>query len=208
VPANSEYEGANFWINVPAKLDNPYADFAYFRENNPIYYFEPVDQWFVFRHEDVQRLFNIPPLSANRLAGMRQATPVEARPELDKIAPYFDTWVLMADGDKHNRIRRFLHQGFDSKVVEGLRSKIQQSADALLNQVENQRKLDVCEEYAFLLTAYVLADFLGVHSADRDKVVKWSMDFIDYFNVVPITVENTTKMVSSGLELIDYTAIC
>jgi hypothetical protein len=48
----------------------------------------------------------------------------------------------------------------------------------------------------------VLADFLGVHPADCGKVVKWSMDFSDYFNIVPITVENTNKMVSSGLELI------
>jgi cytochrome P450 len=81
---------------------------------------------------------------------MRQATPVEAEPELDKIAPYFDTWVLMADGDKHKRPRRVLHQGFDSKVVEGLRGKIQQSADALLNSMEKNGKFDVCEDYAFL----------------------------------------------------------
>jgi hypothetical protein len=36
--AHDEYEGANFWANVPSKVDNPYADFTYFRENKPIYY--------------------------------------------------------------------------------------------------------------------------------------------------------------------------
>jgi cytochrome P450 len=136
---------------------------------------------------------------------MRQATPVEVHAELDKIAPYFDWWVLMADGEKHKRIRRILHEGFNSKVVEGLRGKIQQSAGTLLDQAERYGRFDVCEDYGFLLTAHVLADFLGVHPPDRGKVVKWSMDFIDYFNLVPITSENTLKMVSSGLELIDYT---
>jgi cytochrome P450 len=205
VPTSSEYEAANFWVNVPSKIDNPYNDFAYFRESKPIYYYQPFDQWFVFRHEDVQHLFSAQELSADRLAGMRQATPVESRSELDKIAPYFDWWVLMADGEKHKRIRHILHQGFDSKVVAGLRDKIQQSADALLDKAQSDGKFDVCEDYAFLLTAYVLADFLGVHPADRDKVVKWSMDFIDFFNVVPITQANTEKMVTSGLELIGYT---
>jgi cytochrome P450 len=90
-------------------------------------------------------------------------------------------------------------------VVEGLRQKIQESADALLDKAQSKGQFDAGEDYAFLLTAYVLADFLGVHPPDRDKVVKWSMDFIDYFNFVPITSENTVKMVSSGLELIDYT---
>jgi len=191
--ALSEYEGENFWATVPAKIDNPYADFVYFRDNKPIYYYEPLDQWFIFRHEDVQHLFGAPQLSSNRLAGMREATPAEVHRELDKIAPYFDSWVLMADGEKHKRLRRALHEGFNSKVVEGLRGKIQQSADSLLDGVEKDGRFDVCEDYGFLLTAQVLADFLGVHPADRGKVVKWSMDFIDYFNFVPITCENTLK---------------
>ena len=169
--AADEFEGENFWINLPAKIDDPYEDFDYFRENKPIYYYEPLDQWFVFRHEDVQYLFGAAQLSANRLAGMRQATPREVRADLDKIAPYFDAWVLMADGEKHKRIRRALHEGFNSKVIEGLRGKIQLSADALLDQAEKSGRFDVCEDYGFVLTAHVLADFLGVHPPDRSRVV-------------------------------------
>jgi cytochrome P450 len=205
VAIQDDFEGAYFWATVPAKLDDPYHDFSYFRENKPIYYHEALGQWFVFRYQDVQSLFSAPQLSADRLAGMRQATPEVARPELDKIASYFNSWVLMSDGEKHKRIRHFLHQGFDAKVVQGLRDKIQKSADDLLDQAVSRGGFDVCEDYAFLLTAYVLADFLGVHPSDREKVVRWSMDFIDYFNVAPITQANTVKMVASGLELINYT---
>jgi cytochrome P450 len=148
VAIQDDFEGAYFWATVPAKLDDPYHDFSYFRENKPIYYHEALGQWFVFRYQDVQSLFSAPQLSADRLAGMRQATPEVARPELDKIASYFNSWVLMSDGEKHKRIRHFLHQGFDAKVVQGLRDKIQKSADDLLNQAVSRGGFDVCEDYA------------------------------------------------------------
>ena len=39
----------------------------------------------------------------------------------------------------------------------------------------------------------------GVHKEDRAKVVQWSMDFIHFLNVLPITVEPL-----SGLRGIDF----
>ncbi len=195
----------SFFASDPQKLDSPYEDFAWYRKNAPIYYHEPLNQWFVFGHDDVAALLKDQRLSADRLAGMRQATPHEAWDDLDRIAPYFESWVLMTDGDQHRRLRAALHRGFSPEVIRGLQSKIEESATMLVHPAIETGSIDVASDYAFLLTAYVLADFLGVHPADRGRVVQWSMDFIDYFNIAPITVENTRKMVSSGFELIGYT---
>ena len=75
---------------------------------------------------------------------------------------------------------------------------IQQCTDELLDRVQDQGHLDGCEDFAFLLPAYVLSDFLGVHKEDRAKVVQWSVDFIDFFNVLPITVETSQRLTRSG----------
>lgn len=111
----------------------------------------------------------------------------------------------MTDGPAHARLRSFLHAGFNPAAVRRLRSAIQEAADQLLDAVAGSGRIDVCGDYAFLLPAYVLSDFLGVHPADRHRVVQWSVDFVDFFNVVPITAETTGRMIRSASEMLDYT---
>lgn len=68
-------EGAGFFLNVPEKLDDPFPDLAYFRENRPVFYYEPLDQWFVFRYDDVAALFADRRLSSDRMKGFVDAAP-------------------------------------------------------------------------------------------------------------------------------------
>jgi len=37
--AVDEREAAGFFLNDPKKLDNPFPDFVYFRENRPVFYY-------------------------------------------------------------------------------------------------------------------------------------------------------------------------
>lgn len=41
-------EGEEFFLNVPAKLDNPFPDLKYFREQRPVFYYPPLQTWFIF----------------------------------------------------------------------------------------------------------------------------------------------------------------
>jgi hypothetical protein len=43
-----ERESGGFFLNVPRKLFDPFSDLLYFRENRPVFFYEPFDQWFVF----------------------------------------------------------------------------------------------------------------------------------------------------------------
>lgn len=198
-------ETDQFFLNVPEKLDDPFPDLAYFRENRPVFYHEALDQWFAFRHEAVSTLFSDSRMSADRMKGFVDAAPEEVREDLRKVAPYLEMFVLMNDEPDHARLRKFLHRGFNAEAIRGLRGQIQQIADELLDRVQDTGRLDVSADYAFLLPAYVLSDFLGFPEKDRDRVVQWSVDFIGFFNVVPITVQTTRDMVRSATEMISYT---
>jgi cytochrome P450 len=70
-----EREGSAFFLNDPEKLDNPFPDFKYFRENKPVFYYPPLNQWFVFGHDDVANLFSDPRLSADRMKGSSTRRP-------------------------------------------------------------------------------------------------------------------------------------
>ncbi len=68
-------ETREFFLNVSKKLDDPFPDLAYFRENRRVFYHEGLGQWFVFRHEDGSRLFSDPRMSADRMKGFVSPSP-------------------------------------------------------------------------------------------------------------------------------------
>jgi cytochrome P450 len=111
----------------------------------------------------------------------------------------------MKDGQDHAQLCQFFNLGFNASVVHRLRGLIQQLVDELLNLMQDQGHIDASKVFAFLLPAYVLSDPLGAHQEDRGKVVQWSVDFVDFFNVVPITVDTTRYMTQSAAAMIDYT---
>lgn len=198
-------EGDEFFLNVPAKLDDPFPDLKYFRENRPVFYYAPFDQWYIFGYDDVAALFHDPRLSADRMKGFVDAAPPEVREDVRKVAPYLEMFVLMEDDPEHARVRKFLHLGFNIDAIHGMRGNIQSATDELLDQVQDRGRMDLCGDMAFLLPAHVLSDFLGVHKEDRHRVIQWSVDFIDFFNHVPITRDTASRMVRSATEMIDYT---
>ncbi|OAI54365.1 hypothetical protein AYO44_03595 [Planctomycetaceae bacterium SCGC AG-212-F19] len=198
-------EGEEFFLNVAEKLDNPFPDLQYFRENHPVFYYPPLHTWFIFGYDDVYRLFHDTRLSANRMKGFVDAAPPEVRGELRTLVPYLETFMLMKDGADHARVRGRMQQGLTPTVVQQLSGRIQQSADELLDRAQPQGFLDAAGEYAFLLPAYVLSDLFGIAREDRARLVQWSVDFVDFFNVIPITVPTTQRLLRSGFAMIAYT---
>lgn len=196
---------SNFFLDDPRKLDDPFEDLAWLREHHPVHRHEPIAEWFVFPYEDVRGLLADPRLSSNRMAGFVDAAPTTVRDELLTLVPYLEDWLLMADGAKHSRLRRVLHQGFNASAIEALRDPIERAANELIDGAVDSARIDVAAEYGFLLPAYVLSDFMGVHRADRNRVVQWSVDFVDFFNVIPITEDTTRRMVTSAHEMSAYT---
>jgi cytochrome P450 len=134
-------EGEEFFLNVPEKLDNPFPDLKYFREHRPVFYYSPLQTWFIFRYDDVSTLFHDARLSADRMKGFVDAAPTEVRDGLRTLAPSFERWVLMKDGPDHARLRQFLNLGFNATVVHSLRGLIQQSVEELLDRAQDQGRI-------------------------------------------------------------------
>src|SRR5262245_28366496 len=198
-------EGQEFFLNVAEKLDNPFPDLKYFRENRPIFYYAPLNNWFVFRYDDVHALFHDSRLSADRMKGLVDAAPKAVRAELRRITPYPESWMSMKDGPDHARVRSHMQAGLTPTVVHQLSGQIQRSVDELLDRAQPPGRLDVAGQYAFLLPAYVLSDLFGVSREDAGRLVQWSLDFVNFFNNIPITVETSRGLVRSGFAMIDYT---
>ena len=75
-------EADGFFLNVPSKLDDPFADLAWLREHRPVFFYGSLNQWFVFRYDDVLAMFHDRRLSADRMKGFVDAAPEAVRSEL------------------------------------------------------------------------------------------------------------------------------
>jgi cytochrome P450 len=156
---------------------DPYRVFAQMREHDPVLCQPGVDGetmiWFLTRHDDVaavllddERFVRDPrhALTEDELAGQELPAPLQA----------IDNHMLNRDGEDHRRLRRLVTKAFTPKVVEQLRPRIQAIADELLDAVETRGSMDLSAEYAFPLPITVIAELLGVPTADRHRFEEWS----------------------------------
>jgi cytochrome P450 len=156
-----------------------YATFARMREHDPVLCQPGIDGempiWFVTRYEDAEavllddeRFVRDPrlALSPDRLAAFDAGLP-------DAIA-FIDSNMLNRDGDDHRRLRRLVSRAFTPRMIERLRPRIQEIADALLDPVAPAGEMELVSQYAFPLPITVIAELLGVPPADRDRFREWS----------------------------------
>jgi cytochrome P450 len=192
---------SDFFLDNPKKLDDPFADLAWLREHHPVHKHEASGQWFVFPYDEVRSLFADRRMSADRIAGFAEAVPAAVREEVSSVVPYLETWLIFLDGAAHSHLRTVMHRGFNTRAIEALREPIEAMANRLLDPAIDAGRLDVAADYGYLLPVYVLADFMGVHAKDHDKVVQWSADFVDFFNIIPITEDSSHRMIRSATEM-------
>lgn len=192
-----------FCLADPVKLQSPFADYPYFREHKPIYWHEPLQSWFVFRYDDVDRLFHDQRLSNKRLEGWLESTPPRVRERFRKIGDrYFSRWLLNLDEPDHKALRKLLQPRLNEHAVEELTPFIQQTIDELLDGLKD--RTDLAADFAYRLPVIVIAHILGVPREDYARFIAWSDAVASYFNSLPPTDEQAEALLDSVDEMLAY----
>lgn len=82
--------------------------------------------------------------------------------------------MLFVDEPDHRRLRVLVSKAFTPRYMEGLRPRIQEIADELLDKVQDQGQMDIVKDYAYPLPINVICEMLGVPHADRSQIHIWS----------------------------------
>ncbi|MFS1514144.1 cytochrome P450 family protein [Chengkuizengella sp. SCS-71B] len=168
-----------FDLYSPEYQENPYPTLSYFREHNErIHEFtikrgtNEVKSWLVTRYNDVVTLMKDERITKDILNVMSK-NEIQQQNYIEEYE-FFINNMLFNDPPDHGRLRSLVHKVFFPRMIEGLRTRIEEISKSLLNQMETKTNVDLMEDYAIPLPIIVISEMMGIPEKDRNQFRIWS----------------------------------
>src|SRR5215467_12613193 len=145
-------------------LRDPYPLLRRLQVEAPVYWSESIGGWIITRYDDVLVTFrNVARFSnEGRLGRAIDYLPPEQRANFGTFQNHYATKSLLhSDPPDHTRLRSLMNKAFTPRVVEGMRPRIQDLVNELLDQAFSAGPLDLIRDLAGPLPAIVIAEILG-----------------------------------------------
>jgi cytochrome P450 len=162
----------------PAWVEDPYAVYAELRRSNPLHR-NALGFWVFTRHADCLSFLRDRRSSSdgrkideNTFREFRVTdAPLQEGPEamLAEMAPF-----LFRDPPDHTRLRGLVQKAFTPRVVEGLRPRLEEICDGLLDAALERGEVDLVADYAYPLPVQIIVEMLGVPAQDHEQFRVWS----------------------------------
>jgi cytochrome P450 len=181
----------------PTVRREPFALYARARREHPVYAHPGLPIHSVFRHEDVLAVLKDPATWSNVFPPPPGMDPQDLPPPS----------MLSSDPPDHTRLRGLVSQAFTPRAVRRLEPRIEAIAHELLEQALRQRTVDLVEAFATPLPVIVIAEMLGVPSADRVRFKGWSDVLVESLGsgfFAPLPPEQVARFRRARAELEAY----
>ena len=180
---------------------DPYPVLAELRGAEPVHHDEVLKRWVLTRHDDVDRVVNDRALSADprKAADGTYMSLFRGEPQDGDFQPS----ILFLDPPDHTRLRGLVTKAFTPRAVERMRPRIQEIVDDLLDAVADEDGFDLMDAFAMPLPTIVIAEMLGVDTADQADFKRWSDESIQNFNPM-ITEEERERAEAAGMAMQEY----
>src|SRR3954453_774936 len=143
--------------------------------------------WIVTRYDDVRA----PATAANTSRGGRGRAALSPRHSVNPVVQEdaepgggtgFDddlaAHMMNSDPPRHTRLRKLVSKGFTAQRMEGLRPRIQELADELLDAMVGRPEVDLIDGYAMPLPIALVFDLMGVPHRDRHAFWGWAAKLV------------------------------
>jgi cytochrome P450 len=186
-------------------LDSHHAVIDELREKDPVHYDDVLKRWVLTRYADVDRILRDRTMSKD----VRKAPvgtflrDVQGRGYGQGGGNGREPNILFLDPPEHTRLRGLVSKAFTPRAVAAMAPYIQRVTDEVLDGVAGQSGFDVIETLAGPLPGIVIAEMLGVDTADRPNFKRWADDSVMGFNPL-LDAEARRKVEAAGSALNDY----
>lgn len=186
----------------PAILSDPYPIYHQLRAEDPVHWSDVWGCWVLTRYADViavlrdyRRFTNV-----GRIASFLDQLPANVRAQISPLYNNFTVGMPNTDPPEHTRVRGLVNSAFTARVVDGMRPRVQEIVDGLLDQAESGGAMEVIGSFAYPLPAIVIAEMLGVPAEDRDRFKAWSDDIVAFHGTGRPHIETIMKSTAALLE--------
>ena len=164
-------------LNDPAVLRDPFASYAWLRDNAPVYRDPGTGLYVVTRYADVRRIAEDPETFSNN-TGMLIDRAFGAEDEAARIlreegSPYVNT-LTSADPPAHTMYRAIVQQAFSPSRIKSMHAYIQEVCDQQIATFADKGRFEVLADLAVPMPVYIIADQLGVPREMRETFKRWS----------------------------------
>ncbi|MGN7247503.1 cytochrome P450 [Janibacter anophelis] len=157
-------------LSAPDLLDDPYPLLARWRADGPMLRAQD-GRWVATTHAAVSATL--------RDRGMGRIwsdwQPVD---QMEPFNTLHRNQLMENEPPTHTRMRRLLAGAFAKGHVERMRPRIERLADALLDELDPTRPVDLLAAYAEPMPVFVIADLLGVPREDHVRLRDWSQAIV------------------------------
>jgi pimeloyl-[acyl-carrier protein] synthase len=146
-----------------AHIANPYAMYKRLREEDPVH-FSQTGEWIITRYEDTRNILrNSDFIVGNRFEWLKKGIGYFKYKDLDfsNIEAAMKGFILFLNPPHHTRIRKFIHQVWNSREVEAI---IQKNLDTLLPVQSDS--FDLIKGLGKPLPAMTIGKILGLPEKD------------------------------------------
>jgi pimeloyl-[acyl-carrier protein] synthase len=157
-------------------FDDPYPEYRRLRTERPVHLDRAFGEMVFTRYADVVAGLKHPRVSSGRVAEGGLPIPAFVRPLMAPVLRALSQQMLFSDPPDHTRLRGLANKAFTPRVVDGMRARIQQLADRLLDRLDASRPADLIADFAGPLPVYLIAEMLGVKQVPMRRFKAWSDD--------------------------------
>jgi cytochrome P450 len=184
----------------PEILADPYPLFRRLRHEDPVHEDAGGRGWIVSRYDDVEKVLGDRRCSAQRVLSARQAPDT-----LSAVQAALSRQMIFLDPPDHTRLRSLFTKTFTPQRMEALKPQVAALVTGFLNQAEDAGgAIDFIKDFAIPLPVTVIAQMLGVPTADRDRLRAWSVAFGKLINGRILSAEESQEAQVGVMEFVKY----
>ena len=167
---------------LPDFRANPFPHYRRLREAEPVHK-SPLGFWVLSRYDDCVSVLRDQRFGREGFEALLEAMYGTAQGER------LPRSMLFQDPPDHTRLRALVSRAFTPRVVEGLRPRIQQIVDDIVDRARDARSMEVIGDLAYPLPVTVISEMLGVPAGDHASIRQWSADIARSLDAIGLALE-------------------
>ena len=140
---------------------NPYPAYDQMRNSSPVFHLARFDLWMIFDFNGVKRAL----MDHYAFSSDLSHAPGHGNP---------GDWFIFFNPPRHTKLRALISKAFTPRVVANLEPRIRELSRQLLDQTIDRGEMDLAADFSVPLPMQVIAEMIGVPSAEWPRYKQWS----------------------------------